>query len=70
MNNSILISAEKWLNELGFATERTQTSLKVANSDIANWDENDCLIAEMKKGVSPKLYWGHIDGNWRHLNSF
>ncbi len=70
MNNITLINAEQWLNELGFKTERTQTSLKVANSDIASWDENDCLIAEMKKAVSTKLYWSHIDGDWRHLNSF
>jgi hypothetical protein len=70
MNNNLLISAETWLNELGVRTERTQTTLKVSTSDIVMWDENNCLILEMKKAISPKLYWGEVVGEWRHLNSF
>lgn len=70
MNNNTLVAAEKWLNELGFKTEHANDSLKVAMSDIASWDENDCLIAEMKRAISTKLFWGDVQGEWRHLMSF
>lgn len=70
MNNNTLLHAEKWLNELGFKTQHANDSLMVLRDDIANWDEDDCLIGELKRAVSTKLFWGHQDDKWRHLMSF
>ena len=73
MNNTTLIRAETWLNELGIKTKREQTFLKVSRDDIMNVISalDSEILSELKKALNtPRLCWGGKDDEWLFLESY
>lgn len=77
MNNNLLLAAQKWLTELGIRTFAEQTFLRINRADVLDlFDGSDDnaktanLIAELKKAISPKLYFEKGSVKEYHLNSF
>ena len=71
MNNMLLVRAEKWLGELGFLTEITDTAVKVSRDSIVNFPTDaESLLGELKKEFGPRLFWGAKDDNWLYLESY
>jgi len=79
MNDATLISANKWLIELGVRTEVKQTCIWVNRDDIINLgflptpegSAYDTFLKEIRDGVNSKrLYWGGKDDSWMYLSCF
>lgn len=76
MNNTLLVAAEKWLNELGIRTEMCDTVLKVSRDDMVQlmpgtWESQyDEVLVGLKSAVSPRLTWGGKCDDWLYLDVF
>ena len=78
MNNTLLLKAAKWLNELGIKTEAAQTYLKINRVDVkeffgageADKDPGFELNKELKIAISNKVFLTVGDSTYYHLNSF
>lgn len=78
MNNTTLVAAEKWFNELGIETQLHPNCLMVKRLDLMAFDnaaskeeaENTFIIELRNSLKTSKLFWANRNETWVYLESF